>query len=98
MNRVFDTGYFSNCQPAAEDTRDGVRVVVEVKANPHLRGVVMSGANVLPVSVVQDAFAGQHGHTLNFRSFGSALQAREAPLANPLCSNSHDRRSVFHIY
>lgn len=31
VNRVFSTGYFANCQPIAEDTRDGVRVVIEVR-------------------------------------------------------------------
>lgn len=32
VNRVFATGYFAQCQPIAEDTRDGVRVVIEVRA------------------------------------------------------------------
>lgn len=59
VNRVFETGYFANCQPSAEDTRDGVRVLIEVIANPELRGVVLSGANTLPVSVIQTSFQDQ---------------------------------------
>jgi hypothetical protein len=59
VNRVFQTGYFSNCQPIAEDTRDGVRVTLDVRPNPELKGVVVNGANVLPARVIQDAFAGQ---------------------------------------
>ncbi len=62
-------------QPIAEDTRDGVRVTLELRPNPELRGVVVNGANVLPVRVIADAFAGQHGRTLNFGAFNVALQA-----------------------
>ena len=58
----------------AEDTRDGVRVTLEVRPNPELRGVVVVGANALPAVVVQDAFAGQHGKTLNFGAFNVALR------------------------
>lgn len=30
MQRVFDTGYFQMCRPYAEDTRDGVKLTIEV--------------------------------------------------------------------
>lgn len=30
VQRVFDSGFFSRCQPRAEDTRDGVKLTVEV--------------------------------------------------------------------
>ena len=30
LERIFATGYFSDCQPVAEDTRDGVKVTVQV--------------------------------------------------------------------
>ncbi len=43
-------------------------------ANPELRGVVVSGANVLPQRVIQDAFRAQHGRTLNFSEFSAALK------------------------
>ena len=31
MQRVFDSGYFSQCQPQAEDTRDGVKLTINVR-------------------------------------------------------------------
>ena len=30
MQQVFDSGYFDRCQPKAEDTRDGVKLIIEV--------------------------------------------------------------------
>ena len=30
VQRVFDSGYFSRCTPRAEDTRDGVKLILEV--------------------------------------------------------------------
>ena len=70
---MFKTGYFTKCQPVAEDTRDGVRVIIEVNANPELRGVVTLGANTLPQRVIEDAFQSQYGKTLNFETFNSSL-------------------------
>lgn len=34
MHRVFGTGYFSMCKPAAEETRDGIKLTLEVGARP----------------------------------------------------------------
>jgi outer membrane protein insertion porin family len=73
MQRVFDTGYFSSCRPRAEDTRDGVRLTVEVLPNPALRGVVAKGACRLPQRVIQDAFSGMAGKTLNYNALTSAV-------------------------
>lgn len=73
VNRVFSTGYFSSCHPVAEDTRDGVRLMIEVKENPKLTGVVATGADMLPQSLIEDAFQDQYGKTLNFENFGRAL-------------------------
>eukprot|EP00889_Picochlorum_renovo_P004346 jgi/Picre1/31376/NNA_006728.t1 len=39
VRRVFETGYFSSCRPKAEDTRDGVKLTIEVTPNPELRGL-----------------------------------------------------------
>ena len=30
IQRVFDTGFFDKCQPHGEDTRDGIKLIVEV--------------------------------------------------------------------
>ena len=46
----------------------------QVTANPELRGVRASGANVLPQRVIEDAFRAQYGHTLNFGAFSTALK------------------------
>jgi len=73
VQRVFDTGYFSSCRPRAEDTRDGVRLTVEVTPNPELRGVVSTGAARLPQAIIQDAFHGMRGRTLNYNSLTRAV-------------------------
>lgn len=76
VNRVFQTGYFSNCQPLAEDTRDGVRVTLDVRPNPELKGVVVNGANALPVRVIQDAFAAQARHATHHAQARAASPLR----------------------
>lgn len=73
VQRVFDTGYFSSCRPRAEDTRDGVRLTVEVTPNPELRGVVARGAAALPQAEMQRAFHGLRGKTLNFNDLAAAV-------------------------
>ena len=73
VQRVFDTGYFSSCRPRAEDTRDGVRLTVEVTPNPELRGVVATGAARLPQAVIQEAFHGMRGRTLNYNALTRAV-------------------------
>lgn len=73
VSRVFDTGYFSTCKPRAEDTRDGVRFIIETVPNPELRGVVALGASSLPQKVIQDAFRGMQGRTLNYNGLSSAV-------------------------
>ena len=49
------------------------RSVVQVKANPELKSVVISGANALPQRSIEDAFRDQYGKTLNFSTFNAAL-------------------------
>lgn len=43
-------------------------------ANPELRGVVVTGGNVLPQRVIEDAFRAQYGRTLNFDAFRNAIR------------------------
>ena len=73
LQRVFDTGFFATCRPLAEDTRDGVKLTIQVTANPELRGFVATGADALPQAVVQAALAGLHGRTLNFNAMAAAV-------------------------
>ncbi|KAF8072573.1 OEP80 [Scenedesmus sp. PABB004] len=78
LRRVFATGWFSSCVPDAEDTRDGVKLVIRVTANPELRGVVARGANALPTRVVARAFAPLYGGPLNYVAFGRAVEKLDA--------------------
>lgn len=73
MHRVFDTGYFSLCKPVAEETRDGIKLTLEVAPNPELRGFTVTGANMLPQAVIEEAFRDLHGRTLNFNSMVQAV-------------------------
>jgi len=50
-----------------------VRLTIEVKENPKLTGVVATGADMLPQSLIEEAFEDQYGKTLNFENFGRAL-------------------------
>jgi len=73
VKRVFETGFFSSCRPRAEDTRDGVRLTIEVTPNPELRGTVVTGATRLPQKVIQDSFDGMRGRVLNLNSLRGAV-------------------------
>ena len=75
VKRVFDTGYFSSCRPKAEDTRDGVKLTIEVTPNPELRGAVVTGATKLPEKVIQDSFNGMRGKVLNLNSLRGAVSS-----------------------
>ena len=78
VKRVFETGYFSSCRPKAEDTRDGVRLTIEVTPNPELRGTVVTGATRLPESVIQSSFDGMRGQVLNLNSLRNAVASLNA--------------------
>ncbi|BDA46032.1 Outer envelope protein 80, chloroplastic [Coccomyxa sp. Obi] len=74
IQRVFDAGYFQQITPAAEDTRDGIKLTLQATANPVIKGVVVTGANVLPQREIEEAFRDQAGRTLNFPAFSSAVK------------------------
>ncbi|GAB4822487.1 hypothetical protein N2152v2_009533 [Parachlorella kessleri] len=73
-DRIFNTGYFHFVDWKAEDTRDGIKLTLEVAANPTLRSFSAVGGNVLPQSVVQHAFAGMHGRPLNYNQLADAMK------------------------
>lgn len=52
-----------------------LRLRLQVQANPEFCGVVARGGNVLPNRVVEDAFRGLYGQTLNFAHFARAVQS-----------------------
>ena len=48
--------------------------VIQVTANPELRGVVARGASMLPSRVMERAFKPLYGQPLNFVAFGKAVK------------------------
>ena len=46
----------------------------QATANPVVRGVVVTGANVLPQREIEEAFGAQFGRTLNFPAFSASLR------------------------
>ena len=75
IRRLFDTGFFSAATPTGDDTRDGVRLTLALKPHPRLRSIVVTGADSLPAKVIQDAFAGQAGKTINYGRFREGLDS-----------------------
>ncbi|KXZ54331.1 hypothetical protein GPECTOR_5g414 [Gonium pectorale] len=73
VRRVFATGWFSEVSPDAEDTRDGVKLRIKVRPNEEVRSLTATGANLLPSSVIQEAFQGMPGRTLNLGSLQKAI-------------------------
>lgn len=74
INAIFKTGFFYNVQAVPEDTPLGVRVTFEVRVNPVLQKVQLQGTQVLPDSVVQDAFASQYGTVLNLNELDAGIK------------------------
>ncbi len=74
INAVFATGFFSNVQAVPEDTPLGVRVTFAVQPNPVLTTVQVQGNQVLPQTVVDEAFAPQYGSTLNLNRLQTGIR------------------------
>ncbi|MGE5656826.1 MAG: BamA/TamA family outer membrane protein [Actinomycetota bacterium] len=74
INAIFATGFFKNVRAVPEDTPLGVRVTFVVQANPVLRSVQLTGQNVLPQTVLNDAFRDQYGRILNLRRFEEGVK------------------------
>jgi outer membrane protein insertion porin family len=74
INAIFATGFFRNVRAVPEDTPLGVRVTFIVQANPVLKGVQITGQQVLPQSVIDESFRDQYGKILNLRRFEEGVQ------------------------
>ncbi|TAE53903.1 MAG: hypothetical protein EAZ88_10580 [Oscillatoriales cyanobacterium] len=74
INAIFATGFFRNVRAVPEDTPLGVRVSFIVQPNPVLRGVTITGQQVLPQSVIDDSFRDQYGKILNLRRFEEGVK------------------------
>ncbi|GFR47680.1 hypothetical protein Agub_g9426, partial [Astrephomene gubernaculifera] len=78
VRRVFATGWFSEVAPDSEDTRDGVKLRIRVRPNEEVRSLTAVGANMLPACVIQQAFEGMPGRTLNLGSLQRAIGQLDA--------------------
>ena len=74
INAIFATGFFRNVRAVPEDTALGVRVTFIVQPNPVLRGVTITGQQVLPQSVIDQSFGDQYGKILNLRRFEEGVK------------------------
>ncbi|HLO50305.1 MAG TPA: BamA/TamA family outer membrane protein [Kamptonema sp.] len=74
INAIFATGFFRNVRAVPEDSPLGVRVTFIVQANPILRGVTITGQQVLPQSAIDEAFRDQYGKILNLRQFEEGVK------------------------
>ena len=74
INAIFATGFFRNVRAVPEDTPLGVRVTFIVQPNPVLRGVTITGQQVLPQSVIDESFRDQYGEILNLRRFEEGVK------------------------
>ncbi|WP_293126222.1 BamA/TamA family outer membrane protein [Microcoleus sp. bin38.metabat.b11b12b14.051] len=74
INAIFATGFFRNVRAVPEDTPLGVRVTFIVQPNPVLRGVKITGQQVLPQSIIDDSFRDQYGKILNLRRFEEGVK------------------------
>ena len=61
VERVFATGYFATCTPEAEDTRDGVRLTINLEPNPELK-VRANWARSYWIIFYFDPFGRSRGH------------------------------------
>ena len=74
INAIFATGFFRNVRAVPEDTALGVRVTFIVQPNPVLRGVTITGQQVLPQTIIDQSFGDQYGKILNLRRFEEGVK------------------------
>ena len=74
INAIFATGFFRNVRAEPQDTPLGVRVTFIVQPNPVLRGVKITGQQVLPQTVIDQSFSDQYGKILNLRRFEEGVK------------------------
>jgi outer membrane protein insertion porin family len=74
INAIFATGFFSNVRATPEDTPLGVRVTFEVQPNPVLTQVQVEGTQVLPQTVVNEAFSPLYGRILNLAELQEGIK------------------------
>ncbi|RXI03907.1 hypothetical protein DVH24_038181 [Malus domestica] len=75
VHRIIDSGYFCSCMPVAVDTRDGIRLIFQVKPNQEFQGLVCEGANVLPAKFLKDAFCDGYGKVINLKRLNEVISS-----------------------
>ncbi|KAK9941218.1 hypothetical protein M0R45_017836 [Rubus argutus] len=75
VHRIIDSGYFCQCMPVAIDTRDGIRLIFQVKPNQEFQGLVCEGANVLPAKFLKDAFYDGYGKVINLKRLNEVISS-----------------------
>ncbi|CAN6696602.1 unnamed protein product [Malus baccata var. baccata] len=75
VHRIIDSGYFCSCMPVAVDTRDGIRLIFQVKPNQEFQGLVCEGANVLPAKFLKDAFCDGYGKVINLKHLNEVISS-----------------------
>ena len=75
LSAIYASGWFSDVRIQPVDGPLGVRLVVNVVANPVLKKVSLDPVSVrIPAQVVADTFAADYGRTLNLNSLQSRMQ------------------------
>jgi len=75
LQAIYATGWFSDVRIQPQDGPLGVRLVVSVVPNPVLTKVSLDPADAkVPVTVVEDTFAGDYGKTLNLVTLQGRMQ------------------------
>jgi outer membrane protein insertion porin family len=75
LSAIYASGWFSDVRIQPVDGPLGVRLVVNVVANPVLRKVTLDPVQAkIPAQVVADSFAADYGRTLNLNTLQSRMQ------------------------
>jgi outer membrane protein insertion porin family len=75
LSAIYASGWFSDVRIQPVDGPLGVRLVVNVVANPVLKKVTLDPVQAkIPAQVVTDSFAADYGRTLNLNTLQSRMQ------------------------
>lgn len=74
IDRIIKTGRFAKVQAIPEETTLGTRVTFIAEPNPTLKKVALTGRQVIPEAVVEEAFRSQYGQPLDRKVFQIGIQ------------------------
>lgn len=73
--QIASLGYFSQVEIVPQSTPQGIRLLVQVKENPAVTGLKLSGVTAFPEASARDLFGPLVGDTLNTRRLEEAKSA-----------------------